>query len=126
MSSTPVANPSLADSFLANGMSEALTIAIYFLICRELNQPAQFPGNEYFWNSIDDNSYAPSLADLTVWATRQEHCQDEVFNHCNGDVFVWKYLWQDAAKYFGVEVRSFRPWEIEFKSLGALNQTNLH
>ena len=103
------------DCFLANGMSEALTIAIYFLICRELNQPAQFPGNEYFWNSIDDNSYAPSLADLTVWATCQEHCRDEVFNHCNGDVFVWKYLWQDAAKYFGVEVSSLRPWETEFK-----------
>ncbi|KAL5355843.1 NAD-dependent epimerase/dehydratase [Aspergillus floccosus] len=88
----------------ANGMSEALTIAIYLLICRELNQPGQFPGNEYFWNSIDDNSYSPSLADLTVWATTQEHCKNEVFNHCNGDVFVWKYLWQDVAKYFDVEV----------------------
>ena len=31
---------SSTDCFLANGMSEALTIAIYFLICRELNQPA--------------------------------------------------------------------------------------
>ncbi|RAH59117.1 NAD-dependent epimerase/dehydratase [Aspergillus piperis CBS 112811] len=88
----------------ANGMSEALTIAIYMLICRELNQPAAFPGNEYFWNSIDDNSYAPSLADLTVWASSQEHCRDEVFNHVNGDVFVWKHMWQDVAKYFGVEV----------------------
>ncbi|OJZ85243.1 hypothetical protein ASPFODRAFT_208412 [Aspergillus luchuensis CBS 106.47] len=88
----------------ANGMSEALTIAIYMLICRELDQPATFPGNEYFWNSIDDNSYAPSLADLTVWASSQEHCRDEVFNHVNGDVFVWKHMWQDVAKYFGVEV----------------------
>ncbi|GFN11701.1 hypothetical protein AtubIFM56815_009240 [Aspergillus tubingensis] len=88
----------------ANGMSEALTIAIYMLICRELNQPATFPGNEYFWNSIDDNSYAPSLADLTVWASSQEHCRDEAFNHVNGDVFVWKHMWQDVAKYFGVEV----------------------
>ncbi|KAI9037862.1 SDR family oxidoreductase [Aspergillus affinis] len=88
----------------ANGMSEALTIAIYLLICRELNQPGQFPGNEYFWTSIDDNSYAPSLADLTVYATTKDHCKDEAFNHCNGDVFVWKYLWQDVAKYFGVEV----------------------
>lgn len=87
----------------ANGMSEALTLAIYFLICRELNQPARFPGNEYFWNSIDDNSYAPSLADLTIYAATQEHCKDEVFNHCNGDVFVWKYLWKDAARYFGLE-----------------------
>lgn len=27
-----------------------------------------------------------------------------MFDHCNGDVFVWKYLWKDAAKDFGVEV----------------------
>ncbi|PWY83404.1 NAD-dependent epimerase/dehydratase [Aspergillus heteromorphus CBS 117.55] len=87
----------------ANGMSEALTIAIYMLICRELNEPANFPGNEYFWNSIDDNSYSPSLADLTVWASSQDHCRDEAFNHVNGDVFVWKYLWQDVAEYFGVD-----------------------
>lgn len=88
----------------ANGMSEALTVAIYMLICRELGQPAQFPGNEYFWNSIDDNSYAPSLADLTIHATTNDHCKNEDFLHCNGDVFVWKYLWQDVTKYFGVEV----------------------
>ncbi|PYH28648.1 SDR family oxidoreductase [Aspergillus neoniger CBS 115656] len=88
----------------ANGMSEALTIAIYMLICRELNQPATLPGNEYFWNSIENDSYAPSLADLTVWASSQEHCRDEVFNHVNGDIFVWKHMWQDVAKYFGVEV----------------------
>ncbi|PYI15340.1 NAD-dependent epimerase/dehydratase [Aspergillus violaceofuscus CBS 115571] len=87
----------------ANGMSEALTVAIYMLVCRELGQPAAFPGNEYFWNSIDDNSYAPSLADLTVWASTHEHCKDEGFNHVNGDVFVWKHMWQDVAEYFGVE-----------------------
>lgn len=91
-------------STTANGMSEALTVAIYMLICRELGQPAQFPGNEYFWNSIDDNSYAPSLADLTIHATTKDNCKNEDFLHCNGDVFVWKYLWQDVAKYFGVEV----------------------
>ncbi|KAJ6031892.1 NAD-dependent epimerase/dehydratase [Penicillium herquei] len=88
----------------ANGMSEVLTIVIYMLICRELGQPAKFPGNEYFWNSIDDNSYAPSLADLSVFVTSHDHCKDEAFNHVNGDVFVWKHVWQDLAAYFGIEV----------------------
>ncbi|PKX88825.1 SDR family oxidoreductase [Aspergillus novofumigatus IBT 16806] len=88
----------------ANGMSEVLTIAIYMLICRELNQPAAFPGNKYFWNSIDDNSYAPSLADLSVWVASHDHCKNEAFNHANGDVFVWKYIWQDFAAYLGLEV----------------------
>lgn len=85
-------------------MSEVLTIVIYMLICRELGQPAHFPGNEYFWNSIDDNSYAPSLADLTVFAACHDHCKDEAFNHVNGDIFVWKHIWQDFAAYFDLEV----------------------
>lgn len=98
-------------SSTANGMSEAVTnpVAIYMLICRDLNQPRTFPGNEYFWKSIDDNSYAPSLADLSVWANSQEHCKDEVFNHCNGDAFVWEYMWKDIAEYFGVHIQISLP-----------------
>ncbi|KAI9923925.1 hypothetical protein ASPWEDRAFT_436420 [Aspergillus wentii DTO 134E9] len=88
----------------ANGMSEALTMAMYFLICRELGDSGMFPGNEYFWTSIDDSSYSPSLADLSVWATTQEQCKDEAFNHSNGDIFVWKYFWPAIGKYFGLEV----------------------
>lgn len=92
------------DSLIANGMSEVLTIVIYLLICKEIGEPAKFPGNEYFWNSIDDNSYAPSLADLTVFAASNDSCKNEAFNHVNGDVFVWKHIWQDFAAYFGLEV----------------------
>ena len=85
-------------------MSEVVTIVIYMLICRELGLPAVFPGNENFWNSVDDNSYAPSLADLTVWAATAENTKDEAFNHTNGDVFVWKYIWNDFAHFLGLEV----------------------
>jgi hypothetical protein len=46
---------------LRHSPDSVVTVAIYMLICRELNQAAIFPGNEYFWNTIDDNSYAPSL-----------------------------------------------------------------
>ncbi|KAL2833076.1 hypothetical protein BJY01DRAFT_260023 [Aspergillus pseudoustus] len=87
----------------ANGMSELLTLVIYMLISAELGEPAHFPGNAYFWNSIDDNSYAPSLADLSVWAATASNTRDEAFNHANGDVFVWKYLWADLAAYLGIE-----------------------
>lgn len=95
------------DSHIANGMSEVLTIVIYMLICKGIDEPAKFPGNEYFWNSIDDNSYAPSLADLTVFAASRDSCKNEAFNHVNGDVFVWKHIWQDFAAYFGLEVCAF-------------------
>ncbi|KAJ5161864.1 hypothetical protein N7492_007256 [Penicillium capsulatum] len=88
----------------ANGMSEILTIFLYMLVCRELGQPPTFPGNSTSWNLVDDNSYAPSLADLSVWAVSHDHCKDEAFNHVNGDVFIWKYIWQEIAAHLGIEV----------------------
>ncbi|KAF4222005.1 hypothetical protein CNMCM5878_007557 [Aspergillus fumigatiaffinis] len=47
------------------------------------------------------NGFAPH-----VWVASHDHCKDEVFNHTNGDVFVWKYIWPDFAAYFGLEVRT--------------------
>ncbi|KAF4540657.1 Nad-dependent epimerase dehydratase [Lasiodiplodia theobromae] len=88
----------------SNGMSEALTIALYFLICREIGEQGMFPGNKYFYDCIDDMSYAPSIADMSIWAVTQDHCKDEAFNHCNGDVIVWRYFWPQLAKYFGLHV----------------------
>jgi hypothetical protein len=90
---------------IANGMTEALTLAVYFLICREIKQTPKFPGNEYIWNGVDDKSYAPSIADLAVFVSTHEHCANEAFNHANGDVFIWKNFWPKVAGYFGLEVR---------------------
>ncbi|KAF4218742.1 hypothetical protein CNMCM8980_004507 [Aspergillus fumigatiaffinis] len=87
----------------ANGMTEALTLAVYFLICREIKQTPKFPGNEYIWNGVDDKSYAPSIADLAVFVSTHEHCANEAFNHANGDVFIWKNFWPKVAGYFGLE-----------------------
>lgn len=94
----------MRDFCLGNGMSEALTLAIYILCCRELGVPPLFPGNKFFWNSVDDNSSSCSLADMSVWAATTEHCVNEDFNHTNGDVFIWKHFWPKLTKYFGVEV----------------------
>ncbi|KAK7702306.1 hypothetical protein SLS57_011438 [Botryosphaeria dothidea] len=88
----------------SNGMSEALTVALYFLISREIGGNGLFPGNSFFYDSIDDQSYAPSIADMTIWASTTAHCKNEAFNHCNGDVIVWRYFWPELGKYFGLEV----------------------
>ncbi len=87
----------------SNGMSEAITMALYFLICRELNDPATFPGNELFYNSVDDQSYAPGIADLSVFASTNPQCADEAFTHVNGDVIMWRYFWPQVASHFGLE-----------------------
>lgn len=87
-----------------NGMSMALTVAIYFLTCRELGQIPMFPGNKFFYNAVDDVSYAPSIADMSVWASTNEHTKNEAFSHNNGDYIVWKYFWARLGEHFGMEV----------------------
>lgn len=87
-------------------MSLALSLAIYMLCCRELDQTPVFPGNKLFYQHADDCSYAPSIADQAVWAATKEHTQNEAFNHVNGDVIVWRYFWPKIGKYFGIDVSS--------------------
>jgi hypothetical protein len=92
-------------TYAANGMSEALSVAVYFLLCRELGLPAHFPGNEFLWEGVDDKSYAPSIADLAVFASTHDHCSNQIFNHTNGDVIVWKNFWPKIAQYYGLKVQ---------------------
>ncbi|EWG48593.1 hypothetical protein FVEG_16288 [Fusarium verticillioides 7600] len=97
-----------------NGMSMTLTLAIYMLVCRKMGVPPMFPGNKFFFNQcVDDSPYAPSIADLSVWAVTDEHTENEAFNHQNGDVFVWKQLWGKLGRHFGIEVPEFTEWTAE-------------
>ncbi|KAG4435700.1 hypothetical protein IFR05_008812 [Cadophora sp. M221] len=86
-----------------SGMSEVLSLAIYFLICQELNEPAHYFGNDFMWNTYDDKSSSKGIAKMSVWAATQECTKEEAFNYVNGDVFRWKHLWPELAAYFGAE-----------------------
>lgn len=85
-------------------MSEAITLALYMLINKELGVIPKFPGNKYFYNAVDDCSYAPAIADITVWATTHGHTKNEAFNSVNGDSYVWRYLFKQIGAYFGIDV----------------------
>lgn len=92
---------------LANGMSQALTLALYFLICRETGEFPRFPGNKYFYNCVDDSSYAPSIADMSVWALTTPEAANEAFNHANGDTIVWRYFFERIGNYFDLDVSDY-------------------
>ena len=89
-----------------NGMNEALTIAMYFLICRELGTKAPMPTNQRYWEGTEDVSYAPLIADLTIYVSTHKHCANEAFNVTNGDYFTWRYMWPRLAAYFGANATS--------------------
>jgi len=85
-------------------MSEALTLAVYLIVCRETGEAVKFPGNEFVYDSPDDNSSAEGLADMSVWTATQDHTADQAFNHVNGDTFVWRYFLPQVGSYFGMKV----------------------
>ena len=94
-----------------NGMNEALTLAIYFLTCRELGVEAKMPTNWNYWNGTDDVSDARLIADLSVFASTQPQCANQAFNVTNGDYFCWRYLWPRLAEYFGAAASSEQSFE---------------
>ena len=89
----------------ANGMSEGLSLAMYFLICKETGEVPRYPSNEFFTNCNDDKSYAPSLADLSVYMATNPDAKNEAFNHANGDTIVWRYFFPRLGDYYGLQVR---------------------
>lgn len=93
-------------TYKPNGMNSALTYALYFLVCKELGQEAIMPTNQNYWNSYDDCSYAPLIADLTIFASTNPRCGNEAFNMVNGDVICWRYMWPRLASYFGASASS--------------------
>ncbi|KAH7139919.1 hypothetical protein B0J13DRAFT_639028 [Dactylonectria estremocensis] len=101
-----------------NGMNEALTIALYFLVCKELGTEAPMPTNQIYFEGYDDVSDARLIADLTVWASTHEHAGNEAFNVTNGDYFSWKYLWPRLAHYLGVQASSDQVFKLPRPTLG--------
>ena len=90
-------------------MTAALKLVQYLIICRETGEIPRFPGNEMVYNFVDDCSYAPSIADMSVWATTHEHTKNEAFNHANGDCFSWRWFFPRLGRYLGVEVSENLP-----------------
>lgn len=89
-----------------NGMNEALTIAMYFQICREMGTEALMPTNQRYWEGTDDVSYGPLIADLTFYVSTHQNCANEAFNIVNGDYITWRYMWPRLAAYFGANASS--------------------
>lgn len=89
-----------------NGMNSALTYALYILTCKKLGETPQMPTNRIYWEGYDDCSYAPLIADLTVFVSTNPACANEAFNVTNGDYFCWRYMWPRMTSYFGVETSS--------------------
>ncbi|WP_368913599.1 SDR family oxidoreductase [Mixta calida] len=97
---------------LGNAMNMGQTLAVYATICKETGKPFIFPGSEAQWNGVTDMTDAGLLAEQLEWAVTTPAAQNEDYNVVNGDVFRWKWMWQQIADYFGIEAAPF-PGEMQ-------------
>jgi nucleoside-diphosphate-sugar epimerase len=92
---------------VGNAMNMGVTLAAYASICRETGRPFLFPGSAVQWNSLTDMTDARLLARHLQWASTTAVAANEAFNVVNGDVFRWSWMWEQIARWFGVEPAEF-------------------
>jgi nucleoside-diphosphate-sugar epimerase len=103
-----------------NGMNEALTLALYLLVCRELGEEAVMPTNQRYWEGAEDISDTRLISEMTIWASTSSKTGNQAFNITNGDYFCWKYMWPRLAKYFGASASSKQTFSKPYPKEGDL------
>ncbi|MGM1056467.1 MAG: SDR family oxidoreductase [Bacteroidota bacterium] len=105
---------------VGNQMNMGTTLAVYATICKEKNQPFTWPGSKAQWEGISDMTDAKVLADHLIWASTTAAAKNEAFNITNGDIFRWKWMWEQIADYFQVETVGYtgeiRPLEKQMEN----------
>ena len=94
------------NSFKGNGMSICPTLAVYFLVQKELGKKALYPGNIGSYKGVIDTSNADKLAHLAVHSSTLPQFENQGFVHIdhNSEHNTWEQIWKSSANYFGVEV----------------------
>jgi nucleoside-diphosphate-sugar epimerase len=92
---------------VGNLMNMGTTLAVYASICKQTGRAFHFPGSAEQWNGISDVTDAKMLAEHMIWAATTKAAANEAFNVANGDVFRWKWLWQQIAGWFGLDPAGF-------------------
>ena len=87
---------------VGNAMNMGVTLAVYASLCKHLNRPFLFPGSPQQWNGLTDMTDAGLLARHLEWAATTPAAANVPFNVVNGDVFRWRWMWPQLARYFGV------------------------
>ena len=87
-----------------NFMNLAMALGLYFVIQKELDQPAVFPGTETKYQNVDCFSSARLNAYTEEWCALKQSCSNQAFNAVNGDITSWQRVFEDLAGFFGVGV----------------------
>lgn len=82
---------------LGSAMNPVATLGAYAALLREAGQPLAYPGHPELLTECTD---ARLIARAVEWAWDAPQASGEAFNIANGDVIVWRQLFERLAEFF--------------------------
>lgn len=82
---------------VGSAMNPVAALGAYAVLCRELGQPLRYPGHPDLLTECTD---ARLIAQAIEWAWSAPQAHGEVFNIANGDVVLWRSLFERLAAHF--------------------------
>jgi len=84
---------------VGSAMNPVATLGVQLALCRATGQPLHYPGHPHLLTECTD---ARLIAQAIEWAWNAPQAQGEVFNIANGDVVLWRSVFDRLAAQFGV------------------------
>ena len=98
-------------------MNLVMVLAVYATISKALGLPLRHPGSEANAAALYQVCDTDHLAKAVLWMAEEPRCANEPFNITNGDIFRWRDLWPDLARFF--EMETAPPQKIDLAAMMA-------
>ena len=84
---------------VGSAMNPVAALGAQMALCRALGEPLRYPGHPHLLTECTD---ARLIAQAVEWAWQAPQAQGEVFNIANGDVVLWRSVFDRLAAQFGL------------------------
>lgn len=91
---------------VGSAMNPVAALGAYAVILRELGEPLRYPGHPHMLTECID---ARIIAAAIEWSWREPRAHREAINLTNGDVIVWRTLFERLAREFGMKLDASPP-----------------
>ncbi len=94
-------------------LNTASLVAVYSVICRELDIPLNYPGPEAAFKAFNKFIDARLLGRCAVWAATEPSAAGEAFNVTNVSGMRWCNMWPMFTDYFGCRPGTIVPMPLK-------------
>ncbi|RDW63746.1 hypothetical protein BP6252_11291 [Coleophoma cylindrospora] len=104
-------------------MNALLPSAFYASVQAQKKEPLRFPSDWESWQCENHYSTAKMTGYLSEWVVLEDKCKNQAFNAQDDSPLSWDRLYEELARWFGVEKGVVGPEEDEtkFKELAGRN-----